>query len=677
MSDRCKQAGAGMSDHGGTSDKTCGDGLYGRGAGQLPAEDEIRYRALVEHAPVPIVMHQDDVFVFANAKAAEVLGAGSPGALLGRSLWDFISRESVAQARERIEEIHRSQLPAEPREVLLKRLDGSVLVGEATGVLVAHQGRPAVQVVFHDVTSQRMAEEALRESEERYRTLFMNAPVAIGVHQEGRYVLINTRAVQILGGSGPEDILGRSVFDFVHPGYQEISRSRLEAVYRGRGDAPLMGQKFVRLDGRVIDVEVMGTSIRHQGKPAGLSMYMDVTERKRAEQELREAKEAAESASRVKDEFLANMSHEIRTPLSGIFGMLNLLGETRLSEEQQTYVNTALSSGKNLLRLLSDVLDLSKLEAGKVEIVREPFEVREVVASAVDMFSLEAGGKGLELGIAFAQGVPDKLVGDDTRIRQILFNLVGNAVKFTSRGEVRVLLEAEGAGDRGVVDLAIQVRDTGIGIPADRVSEVFEAFVQADGTYAKRFQGTGLGLSIVKRLVTLMGGEVSLASRMGEGTTVSVHIPLERPRGDEQDGGSVSTAVGALPPLRILLAEDDRVNRMAITRLLEKQGHSIIPAKDGMEVFDQLWQQHFDCVLMDIQMPRLDGLEAIRRIRGIEREKNQPRLPIIVVSAYAMDDEIARFLRAGADAYISKPLDMEQFVDVIFEVLKGSGRLPS
>ncbi len=650
--------------------------MSGSGTEHPPAEEESRYRALVEHAPVPIVVHQDDIFVFANAKAAKVLGAGSPEDLLGRPLWDFISPASVAQARERIEEIHRTQLQAEPREVLLQRLDGSVLMAEATGVLVTHQGRPAVQVVFQDVTSHRKAEEALRESEERYRTLFMSAPVAIGVHQEGRYVLINTKGVQILGGLRPEEVLGRSVFDFVHPGYQEISRSRVEAVYRGGGEAPLMEQEFIRLDGRVIDVEVMGTSIRHQGKPAGLSMYMDVTKRKQAERELREAKEAAESASRVKDEFLANMSHEIRTPLSGIFGMLNLLGETRLSREQQTYVDTALSSGKNLLRLLSDVLDLSKLEAGKVEIVREPFEVREVVASAVDMFSLEAGGKGLELGVSFAPGVPDRLVGDDTRIRQILFNLVGNAVKFTSRGEVRVLLEAEGPDDQGVVDLAIQVRDSGIGIPADRVSEVFEAFVQADGTYAKRFQGTGLGLSIVKRLATLMGGEVSLASREGEGTTVSVHIPLERPPGDEQGGDGVSTSVGALPPLRILLAEDDRVNRMAITRLLEKQGHSVIPAGDGMEVFDRLWQEHFDCVLMDIQMPRMDGLEAIRRIRRTEREENKARLPVIVVSAYAMEAEVKRFLTAGADGCVSKPLDMEQFVVVISQVLKASGRIP-
>ncbi|MFW5722586.1 MAG: PAS domain S-box protein, partial [Desulfohalobiaceae bacterium] len=658
MSDHSKQGGTNAPDHGSTSVKSCGDGLSGSGAGQSPAEEESRYRALVEHAPVPIVVHQDDVFVFANAKAAEVLGAGSPEALLGRALWEFISPGSVAQARERIEKILCTQLPAEPREVLLQRLDGSVLVAEATGVFVTHQGRPAVQVVFQDVTSQHNAEQALRESEERYRTLFTNAPVAIGVHQEGRYVLINTRGVQILGGLRPEDVLGRSVYDFVHPGYQEISRSRVESVYRGLGEAPLMEQEFVRLDGSVIDVEVMGTSIRHQGKPAGLSMYMDVTERKRAERELREAKEAAESASRVKDEFLANMSHEIRTPLSGIFGMLNLLGETRLSKEQQTYVDTALSSGKNLLRLLSDVLDLSKLEAGKVEIVREPFEVREVVASAVEMFSLEAGGKGLELEVSYAPGVPDRLVGDDTRIRQILFNLVGNAVKFTSRGGVRVLLEADGPDDRGVVDLVVQVRDTGIGIPPDRVDEVFEAFVQADGTYAKRFQGTGLGLSIVKRLATLMGGEVSLASSVGEGTTVTVHIPLERAHGDEQDKDAASTAVGALPQLRILLAEDDRVNRMALTRLLEKQGHSVIPARDGIEVFDRLSQEHFDCVLMDIQMPRLDGLEAIRRIRRTEREEDRARLPIIVVSAYAMESEIERFLTAGADGCLSKPLHM-------------------
>ena len=393
--------------------------------------------------------------------------------------------------------------------------------------------------------------------------------------------------------------------------------------------------------------------------------------RKRAESELIRAKESAEAASRSKSEFLANVSHELRTPINGMFGMLKLAQETGLGKEQAEYVETAIASGRNLLQVVNDVLDLSKIEAGKIELVETVFRPRELMESVAAMFRLQAEDKGLELTAETGDDVPETCQGDQGRIRQILFNLVGNALKFTERGSIAMGCESAGADDR-FAHLLFTVRDTGIGIPPDKIHTIFETFEQVDGSYSRRYQGAGLGLSIVKRFAGLMHGHVEVESDYGRGSAFKVTV---RVRVVEDSTPLLSETENAPPPkaegLRLLLAEDDRVNRLAATRLLERRGYVVTAVENGGEVLRALAKERFDCVLMDIQMPTMDGLQATRAIRALPEDDPARTVPIIALTAHAMAGDREKFIKAGMDDYLSKPMDIAALETLLAQVTKS------
>jgi PAS domain S-box-containing protein len=496
---------------------------------------------------------------------------------------------------------------------------------------------------------------------------------------DGRFVKVN-RAWETALGYTVEELEGAPLLPLIHP--DDVAATR-ETMRTADLDGDIVGfvNRYRHRDGHYRYLEWRASKMGDRI----FGVARDVTERLAIEADLRAATQAAEAANQAKSDFLANMSHEIRTPLNGVIGVAAALAQTGLSPAQREMVQLIRSSGEMLERLVSDVLDVSKIEAGRLELEIRGFDLVAELEGVVEVNRARAHDKGLSFVVEHGETARGEFLGDNTRIKQILGNLLSNAVKFTEAGEVGLRIDvAEGEVPGAPARVTFQVSDTGVGFDADVAAQLFQRFVQADTTITRRFGGTGLGLSICRSLAELMGGEISSRSEPGRGSCFTLVLPLERSRPlAEFDrvgptiGREVETGVGTMNfgldrPLRVLVAEDHPINRRVVALVLEPFGAELVMVGDGAEALATFSPGAFDVVLMDMQMPVMDGLAATAAIRRREVEGEGVRTPIIMLSANAMQQHREEALAAGADVHLAKPVSAAALIAGIEQALAGA-----
>ncbi len=782
------------------------------------AEKEIRdsqalYSSLVDNLPVQIL--RKDLaghFTFVSQSFCELLGKASKE-ILGKTDFDFYPRELADKYRDDDVRVAATGTLFEDIESYEKKGQARFVQVMKSPVRNASGNIIGVQVVFWDVTHRKQAEAELEQERYLLRSLLDYLPHNIYFKDSAsRFIRINRAMANYFGLRNPDDAIGHTDFDYFREEHARQARADEERVME-TGE-PLIDQEEMETWPDGTDTWVSTTKLPLYDQSDRIigtfGVSRDITEQKQAAQAMQHAKDAAEAANRAKSDFLANMSHEIRTPLNAIIGMTELVLDSNLNDSQREYLRMVIESGDTLLSLINDILDFSKIEAGKLDFDHALFDLQESLGDTMKSLAHRAHTKGLELACRIHPDVPAMLVGDVGRVRQIVVNLVGNAVKFTDKGEV--VLEVSLCDQTPeMVQLHVSVTDTGIGIPEDKLDSIFQAFEQADSSTTRRFGGTGLGLAISSRLVEHMGGEIWAESNLGSGSTFHFTIWLDRPSPAEaatiqsrpvvvtgtrvlvvDDNetnrcilqemltnwgmvptvvADVASALGVLreaflagemiplvltdanmpehdgfalaervkqdpelsstvimmltsgdrpgdisrcnelcvaayllkpvkqselfdaivmalgvttaeddyrvdarepheqiPPLRILLAEDSLVNQKLAVGLLERHGHSVVVANHGREVLGALESDRFDLILMDVQMPEMDGLEATEIIRARERDTTN-HVPIIAMTAHAMQGDRQRCLKAGMDEYIAKPIRAWQIFQTIAKVL--------
>ncbi|WP_296594941.1 ATP-binding protein [Phenylobacterium sp.] len=555
--------------------------------------------------------------------------------------------------------------------------DGGVrIVRERAEVEVGSDGA-AVRMTgaIQDVTDVRAAEASARRSEDMLAAMLRISPEAIVVTDGAARIIAFSVGAEEIFQYRAEDVVGEPV-EILLPSRSrgahaqhvvEFSQGNLQSL-RMHQRAAIIGR---RESGEEFPAEVSLAKLETADGPAFTAIVRDLSERRDTEMRLIEAREQAEKANLAKSVFLANMSHEIRTPLNGVLGVAGALARTELQPKQRQMVDLIEGSGRALERLLGDILDLAKLDAGRVSVRVEPFDLGGVVDETMELFRASAAEKGVQLLTELDEWARGRFMGDELRIRQVLSNLVSNAVKFTSQGYVRLSVSCAVEGP-GAERVRFVVRDTGIGFPPEVADVLFERFEQADGSVTRRYGGTGLGLAISRSLVTLMGGTITATAAPGEGATFEVELPLQRAPRDARtiEVLQASSVHEEIRPLRILLAEDHVVNRLTVELILEQLPVEIIGVENGQEAVDAYATGAFDLVLMDMQMPVMDGLAAIRIIRRMEREGGRARTPICVLTANAMAEHKEAAEAAGADAFLTKPMNAQALIEYVVSVAR-------
>jgi PAS domain S-box-containing protein len=799
-------------------------------------ESEGRIRAIIDASMDCIITMDPDGKIVQFNRAAEKTFGYRAEDVLGKEMGELFMPPEVHERQRRNFSLYESSgmgsMLGRRVETAAFRKDGSKFIAEMATQPVTLAGRLVFTIFLRDITDRKRAEEAikaevarrreieetLRRERDLLRAVMDHLPDFIFTKDtQGHFITANAVSLASKGLKSPDEIVGKTDRDYHPPELaQQYMRDDQEVLRSGQ---PLVNreERMVRADGSTHWVLTTKVPLRSpEGVVEGLvGICRDITQRKRFEEDLRLAKEAAETANRAKSDFLANMSHEIRTPMNAVIGMTELLLDTELTPMQRDYMTMVRESGESLLSIINDILDFSKIEAGKLDLDSAEFHLHDGLAATLKLLGLRAHRKGLELACHFNPDVPDAVKGDLNRLRQVVINLIGNATKFTDRGEIVLLVECQEQSHNEAV-LHFSVRDSGIGIPPEKIDHIFQAFEQADVSTTRRYGGTGLGLAIASRLVELMGGRIWAESQVGVGSTFHFTIRIgrgheqaielrpvavqgtrvlvvddnatncrilnemlsnwgmlpcsvssaeealvslgsdspegqpfrlvisdvnmpgmdgfalaeriksngrpvtpriimltsgDRPgdlahcrklgidghlmkpvnqselldavvaalgvsqRADDGPGCGPPIALNQLRPLKILLAEDSVVNQKLAIGLLSRHGHQVTVVKNGNEAVAAAERGTFDLILMDVQMPDLDGLEATRLIRRQQLQAGTS-IPIIAVTAHAVKGDREKCLAAGMDAYVTKPIRTQELFDTIAAVLDGDESSP-
>jgi len=639
---------------------------------------ESRYHMIVDMQSEVITRFKPDgALTFVNRAYCEFVNKTAEE-LVGTSIYDDVPADDVSRMQAYFAAFTAEE-PVRKNENQLRRFDAEMRDFEWSNyALFDGNGElHRIQSVGRDVTEKKLTEAALVASEARYQAVVDGQGELITRFKpDGDFTFVNGAYCRFVGRAA-DDILSGSIFNDV----PDDDVARLKTYLNGfsvNNPVQHIENKLQRHDGEGRDLQWQDTAyFNDQGEVIEYqSVARDVTEERHAQRALEAATVEAQSANVAKSNFLATMSHEIRTPVAGILGLADILLDEGLSPVQEKTVSRIKGAGQSLVTILNDILDLSKIQAGKLEIENIEFNLGQLINDSLDIFYPKASDKGVALGSKIDPGLPAQMTGDPTRLRQILINLLGNAIKFTDSGSVTLRVVVANKTDDAVT-LRFEVIDTGIGIAADRAGDLFQDFTQVDASTARKYEGTGLGLAISKRLIELLDGEIGIDSVEGEGSTFWFTIA-----GAPSQTGSISmpaspsaTAFRAVRPLQILLAEDNDLNQMIIKAVLSKFDHRVTTVDDGRAAVETVRNNDFDLILMDVRMPELDGPDATRIIR--QSKTPNADIPIIAVTADAIVENRASYTAAGMNACVTKPIDVPELLRAINEVLGEDVHVPA
>lgn len=649
-----------------------------------------RLKILFDTVSDPLVISKENGKILGYNKALQTVFGYDENELKGCDLFTLMPDLYIADTSGS-KRIFKGLINRPNQEMVAVRKDSERFPVEFVINEMEVRGRTEQITVLRDITERKAAEEEIKHHRDNLQLLVERATAeikaivrtavngVISINQDGIVQIFNPAAEKLFGWKA-EEVVGENVVKII-PDIGTKEHNGFIQNYIQGGDAKIVGigreVLGLRKDGSTFPAQLsVGHNKIGKGKHLFVAFIDDITERKLAEQELLQAKETAEEAAQVKASFLANMSHEIRTPMNAIIGFSEiLLQDKKLRSESKQHVNTILTSGRNLLHIINDILDFSKIEAGQIQLENVCFHLANAIKETLRTLEFKAAEKDLKLSLYVAANVPEKVMGDPTRLRQVLINLIGNAIKFTATGTIMVRIALE----ENTNMLLFSVSDTGIGMTPEQTSNVFEAFAQADSSTNRRFGGTGLGTTISKQIVELMGGKIWAESEVNKGSTFYFTTSMEEAAESQECLFEETTNANfdfcSPRAFNILLAEDIPANAKLASLRLEQQGHSITWVENGLQAVEEALTGKFDIILMDIQMPELDGLEATRQIRS-HGDENVSNIPIIALTASMMKDDQSRCFSVGMNNVIGKPVDFPELLSNMESLVpEGKGKI--